>query len=198
MMKMIFATSNPNKIVEVRQLLGASSDIQGLMDINWSDPIEESAPDLEGNAILKALTVSNKLEVDCFAEDTGLEIDFLQGRPGVRSGRYAGEENNALQNMSRVLEELEGADNRGAQFRTIIALVMDDALHLFEGIVRGRIAKSPIGESGFGYDPIFIPQGFNCSFGEMSAEDKSKISHRARAIEKLVHFIKAYTKRKSP
>ncbi|RLD21409.1 MAG: non-canonical purine NTP pyrophosphatase, RdgB/HAM1 family [Bacteroidetes bacterium] len=197
-MKIIFATSNPNKIKEVRHLLGAPSEILGLSDINWSDPIEETEPDLEGNAMLKALAVSNKLEVDCFAEDTGLEINFLQGRPGVKSARYAGENNDAVKNMARVLEEMEGSDDRSAQFRTIIALSMDGALHLFEGIVRGRIAHNPAGEGGFGYDPIFIPEGFDRSFGELSAEDKSKISHRARAMEKLVLFIEAYAKCKSP
>lgn len=197
-MKIIFATSNPNKLKEVRRLLGSSSEILGLSDINWTVPIEETAPDLEGNATLKALTVSNSLEVDCFAEDTGLEIDALHGRPGVRSARYAGEDNNASNNMARVLVEMEGSDDRGAQFRTIIALSMDGALHLFEGIVRGRIARQPSGEGGFGYDPIFIPEGLDSSFGELSAEDKSKISHRARAMKKLVHFIEEYTKSKSP
>jgi len=197
-MKIVFATSNPNKILEVRHLLGASSEILGLKDIDWSDPIEETAPDLEGNAILKALAVSNRLEIDCFAEDTGLEIDFLEGRPGVRSARYAGEENNPSANMSRVLEEMEGSAERGAQFRTIIALVMDGALHLFEGIVRGSIAMSPAGNGGFGYDPIFIPEGFDHSFGELTAEDKGKISHRTRAMKKLVHFIEEYAKCKSP
>lgn len=197
-MKIIFATSNPHKIKEVRHLLGSSSEILGLSDINWIEPIEETAPDLKGNAILKALTVSNTLEVDCFSEDTGLEIDALQGRPGVRSARYAGEENDASKNMARVLEEMKGSDDRGAQFRTIIALAMDGALHLFEGIVRGKIAQHPAGIGGFGYDPIFIPEGFDHSFGELSAEDKSKISHRARAMKKLVDFLKEYSKCKSP
>lgn len=197
-MKIIFATSNPNKLTEVRQLLSESSKILGLSDISWSDPIEETAPDLEGNAMLKALAVSNKLEVDCFAEDTGLEIDYLQGRPGVKSARYAGEDNNATKNMARVLEEMDGSDERGAQFRTIIALSMDGALHLFEGVIRGRIAHSPSGEGGFGYDPIFIPEGHDRSFGELSAGDKSKISHRARAMKKLVRFLQEYAKCKSP
>ena len=197
-MKIIFATSNPNKIREVRDMLGHTSEILGLDDIKWHDPIEETATDLEGNAMLKALAVSNKLEVDCFAEDTGLEIDFLEGRPGVRSARYAGEENNAQENMARVLEEMKGASDRRAQFRTIIALVMDNALQLFEGVIKGKIAAAPMGKGGFGYDPIFIPEGFERSFGELSAEEKSKISHRARAMEKLVRYIENYTKCKSP
>ena len=190
-MKIVFATSNPNKILEVRHLLGASSEILGLKDIDWSDPIEETAPDLEGNAILKALAVSNRLEIDCFAEDTGLEIDFLEGRPGVRSARYAGEENNASANMSRVLEELKGSVQRGAQFRTIIALVMDGSLHLFEGIVRGSIYMSPAGNGGFGYDPIFVPEGHCQTFGELSAELKNQESHRARALQKVIEHFSA-------
>jgi XTP/dITP diphosphohydrolase len=197
-MKIIFATSNPNKILEVRRLLSDDSEILGLSDIDWTEEIEETAPDLEGNAKIKAFAVANTLGVDCFAEDTGLEIDGLDGRPGVRSARYASEGNDADLNMSKVLDEMKNCEDRGAQFRTIIALVMDGALHSFEGVVRGTIARAPSGKGGFGYDPIFIPEGYDSSFGELSPDVKSTISHRARAMTKLVAFIDAYLKCKSP
>ena len=195
---MIFATSNPNKVSEIRRILGERIEVQSLAEIGWTDPIPETQDSIAGNAIQKATTLSDALEVDCIAEDTGLEVRALDGRPGVHSAHYAGEQRDAGANMSKLLEELGDCEDRSARFRTVIATVLDGAIYLFEGIVEGRIADSPQGNGGFGYDPIFIPEGHEESFGELSPEIKAGISHRARASDKFARFMATYVKRKSP
>lgn len=196
-MKLVFATSNPHKVHEFRNIVGDSIEVHSLEDIDWAEPIEETADTLEGNAILKARTIAQALEVNCFSEDTGLEIDALDGRPGVYSARYAGTENDPARNMEKVLQELTGAKNRSARFRTVMALIIDDALHCFHGVVEGEITHSPSGDGGFGYDPIFRPQGFDRTFAEMSTEEKSTISHRARATKALTDFLSYYLRCKN-
>ena len=148
--------------------------------------------------MLKARTVSDSREIDCFAEDTGLEVDALEGRPGVYSARYAGHERNAIKNMEKLLDEMKGIADRRAQFRTVMALILDGATFLFHGIVRGRIAETPSGTGGFGYDPIFIPDGHENSFGVLSSDIKNEISHRARATRQLTGFLREYAKCKNP
>jgi XTP/dITP diphosphohydrolase len=196
-MKLIFATSNPHKVHEFRNIVGDSIEVHSLKDINWNEPIEESADTLEGNAILKARTIAEVLEVNCFSEDTGLEVDALDGRPGVYSARYAGPENDPQKNMEKVLEELRGVQERTARFRTVMALIIDDALHCFHGVVEGEIISSPSGDGGFGYDPIFRPEGFDKTFAEMSVEEKSAISHRAKATKELTDFLACYLRCKN-
>jgi len=168
-----------------------------LQQIGWTTEIEETADSLEGNALLKAYTVSDELEIDCFAEDTGLEVDVLDGKPGVFSARYAGEHRNAHANMEKLLIELEGIENRQAQFRTVIALILDGASFCFHGIVRGQIAHSASGDGGFGYDPVFIPDGYTASFGELSSDVKNRMSHRAQAMQQLTAFLTTYLKCKN-
>lgn len=196
-MKLIFATSNPHKVKEFRSIVGDSIEVHSLKDIAWDQPIEETASTLEGNAILKARTIAEALEVNCFSEDTGLEINALDGRPGVYSARYAGPENDPTRNMEKVLQELVGIEDRSARFRTVMALIIDDALHCFHGVVEGEIIRSPSGDGGFGYDPIFRPKGFDKTFAEMSVEEKSSISHRARATKALTDFLTCYLKCKN-
>jgi XTP/dITP diphosphohydrolase len=196
-MKLVFATSNPHKVHEFKSIVGDSIDVHSLMDINWDQPIEETADTLEGNAILKARTIAEALEVNCFSEDTGLEIDALDGKPGVYSARYAGPDNNPEKNMQKVLEELSGVENRSARFRTVMALIIDDELHCFHGVVEGEIIHEPKGDGGFGYDPIFRPDGHETTFAEMTTEQKGVISHRARATQALTAFLAEYIKCKN-
>lgn len=188
-MKLVFATHNPGKLKEVREMLAPKYDVVGLYDLNDHEDIVEDAPTLEGNAIIKAQTVWQRHGLPCFSDDTGLEIDALNGEPGVYSARYAGPAKNAQDNMNKVLRELEGVENRRAQFRTVVALHWNGEYKIFEGIVRGTIAKERMGAKGFGYDPIFIPQGHQTSFAQMDAAAKNAISHRGRAIRVLVDFL---------
>ena len=189
-MKLVFASNNKNKIAEIQQLIGDKFEIVSLEDIGCTEDIPETAETIEGNAILKAQCVYDKYGLSCFADDTGLEIDALQGEPGVYSARYAGEQKNADDNMALVLQKLENKTNRSAQFKTIIALNFGSEHFLFEGIVKGTITPVKRGNAGFGYDPIFQPEGFDVTFAEMSMQQKSTISHRGKAVEKLVNFLK--------
>lgn len=188
-MKLVFATNNANKLKEVQKMLLKSIQLLSLKDINCFDEIEETATTLEGNAHLKANYISENFGYNCFADDTGLEVESLDGKPGVYSARYAGEPANSENNMQKLLSELENKTNRKAKFRTAIALHLNGEKYLFEGICKGEIITEKQGEKGFGYDPIFKPEGYNASFAEMSSEEKNKISHRGIAIQKLVAFL---------
>jgi len=188
-MKIIFATNNPHKVKEINEMLDGSFEIVSLKDIGCTEDIPETQPTLEGNALQKARYVKENYGADCFSEDTGLEIEALGGEPGVITARYAGSERDPNANMDLVLQKLADKDNRKAQFRTVIALLLNGEEHLFEGIVTGRIAQEKRGEGGFGYDPIFIPDGYEQTFAELSSDIKNSISHRARATRKLVSFL---------
>lgn len=188
-MKLVFATQNNNKAAEIQKLMPSMVQIVTLKDIGCNVDIPETAKTLEGNALIKARYVWTKYKVGCFADDTGLEIGFLKNEPGVFSARYAGEQKNADDNMNLVLEKLKDQTNRKARFRTVIALIVDGIEYLFEGIVEGEITEKKSGKDGFGYDPIFKPTGSEKTFAEMTMEEKNKISHRGRAIQKLVEFL---------
>ena len=188
-MKLVFATHNPGKLQEVREMLAPKYDVIGLNDLNDHEDIVEDAPTLEGNAIIKAQTVWQRHGLPCFSDDTGLEIDALNSAPGVYSARYAGPNKNPQDNMDKVLQELAGTENRQAQFRTAVALHWNGEYKIFEGIIRGTIAKERMGEKGFGYDPIFIPEGYQTSFAQMHPSIKNSISHRGYAIRALVDFL---------
>ena len=190
-MKIVFATANINKAKEISRLLPDNFEILTLNDLELKEEIPETAPTLEGNAHLKAQYVKEHFGVSCFADDTGLEIEALDNRPGVKSARYAGEHRGDEDNMQRVLSELEGCENRKARFRTVIALYLNDEIHEFEGIVEGEILHAKRGSEGFGYDPIFAPEGRSNSFAEMTIDEKNKISHRARAFTKMIDYLKS-------
>lgn len=189
-MKLVFATNNKHKLEEVRSILGNKIEILSLSDINCFDEIDETAETLEGNALIKARYIYNKYNVNCFADDTGLEVESLGGEPGVYSARYADEQNDSQANMNKLLQNLTGKINRNAQFRTVIALIINGEEKLLNGIVKGTITEEKQGDSGFGYDPIFIPEGFSMSFAQMSSEEKNSISHRYRATKKLCEYLK--------
>ncbi|MBR9921612.1 MAG: RdgB/HAM1 family non-canonical purine NTP pyrophosphatase [Bacteroidetes bacterium] len=189
MIQLTFATGNPNKIKEVAGILGKSYKIESLADIGAPLDLPETRGTLEGNAKQKAEYVVDHFGKNCFSEDTGLEIEALNGAPGVISARYAGPEKDSIANMNLVLQQLQGESNRKAQFRTVIALIQDGKTHLFEGILKGDILLEPVGEGGFGYDPIFRPEGYDISLAQMPAAEKNKISHRAKAMEKLVGWL---------
>ena len=191
-MKLVFATNNKNKLREVQAML-TNFDIISLTDIECFDEIPETAETLEGNAILKANYVTNKYGLNCFADDTGLEVEALNNAPGVYSARYAGKTANSENNMNKLLNELAGNANRKAQFKTVIALNIKGEQFIFEGKCKGEILTKKQGENGFGYDPIFMPAGFNKSFAEMTLQDKAVISHRGRAIKKLVTFLNEHS-----
>ncbi|MFY7742257.1 MAG: non-canonical purine NTP diphosphatase [Flavobacterium sp.] len=188
-MFIVFASNNLHKINEIQQLIPAELKLLSLDSIGCVEEIPETALTIEGNAILKANYVTEKYGHYCFADDTGLEVEALNGEPGVYSARYAGEQKNANDNMQKLLKNLESSTHRNAQFKTIICLNINGEQHLFEGIVKGKIVLEPKGNQGFGYDPIFIPDGYTTTFAEMSMEEKSKISHRGLAVEKLVRFL---------
>ncbi len=188
-MKLVFATSNPHKLEEIRNIIPEGIEVTGLSEIGFAGELPETQDTIKGNAIQKAEALFESYRIDCFAEDTGLEIDALGGAPGVHSARYAGNARSSQANMQKVLEEMKGTVNRGARFRTVIALILDGQMHTFEGIVEGTILEDPKGEGGFGYDPVFQPEGYDRSFGELPAEIKNKISHRARATAKLISFL---------
>jgi len=188
-MKLIFASHNAHKATEIQSILPAWIEINTLSDLHYLDEIPENEATIEGNSQFKARFVHEKFEQNCFADDTGLEIFALNGRPGVHSARYAGEQRDSNENMDKVLNELETLLDRSAQFKTVITLYWEGVEHQFEGIIRGQIANVKTGSGGFGYDPIFIPEGESRSFAEMSLSEKNQFSHRARAIEKLVSFF---------
>ena len=196
MKRIVFATNNEHKLAEVRAILGNQFEVLSLKDINCHEDIPETADTLEGNARQKAEYISQHYHVDCFADDSGLEVEALQGAPGVYSARYAalegtGEAHDSKANMNRLLRELKDKDNRKAQFRTIVCLIQDGKEHTFEGIVEGTINPEERGSSGFGYDPIFMPNGYDKTFAELGEDVKNSISHRARAIKKLVDFLQS-------
>jgi len=194
MKKLVFATNNAHKLSEVRAILEPQYSIVSLAELNCFDDIPETADTLDGNALIKAKYIHDKFGLDCFADDTGLEIDALGGEPGVYSARYAGEENCAQKNMCKVLEKLGDNPNRSACFRTVIALIQGGKTTYFEGRINGSIATQPRGDSGFGYDPIFVPEGYMVSFAQLGAEEKNKISHRALAVNKLTDFLQKESK----
>ncbi|MFK7978549.1 MAG: RdgB/HAM1 family non-canonical purine NTP pyrophosphatase [Saprospiraceae bacterium] len=187
--KLIFATGNPNKVRETGQILKDYMEVISMKDIGATEDIPETMPTLEGCALQKARYLVTNYQVNCFSEDTGLEVDALDGAPGVITARYAGPAKDADANMALLLKNLGDNANRGAQFRTIIALILDGEEHLFEGIVRGTIAHQKMGTGGFGYDPVFIPEGHEATFANLSSEIKHGISHRSRALAKLVAFL---------
>ena len=191
-MHIIFATQNQNKVFEIQNQVGKEHAIESLLDLNYLDELEETQETLEGNALQKARFVYQKFGKACFSDDTGLEVEVINGEPGVYSARYGGPEKSFEKNMDLVLSKLEGIDNRKAQFRTAIAFIDERGKeHLFEGICKGEILKEKIGDGGFGYDPIFRPDGFQETFAQLSLEIKNKISHRGLAVSKLVEFLKA-------
>ena len=189
-MKLVFATNNKHKLQEVRDIVGDRVEVLSLADINCYDDIPETADTLQGNALIKARHIYAKYGLDCFADDTGLEVEVLGGAPGVYSARYAGEECDSEANMQKLLQNLTGETNRNAQFRTVIALIIRGEEKLFNGIVKGTIATEKKGDSGFGYDPIFIPEGHSESFAQMSSEMKNSMSHRFRATQQLGDYLK--------
>lgn len=190
MKKLVFATNNAHKLEEIRAILDGKVEILSLKDIRCEADIPETADTLEGNAALKAEYIYRNFGLNCFADDTGLEVEALNGAPGVYSARYAGGEGHDSEaNMRRLLDEMSGAENWKAQFRTVICLIEDGKQHLFEGIVKGEIIRERRGDSGFGYDPVFIPEGYGQTFAEMGNEEKNKISHRARAVRALCEYL---------
>ncbi|MFP4041733.1 MAG: non-canonical purine NTP diphosphatase [Bacteroidales bacterium] len=189
-MELLFATNNPHKKKEIQDLLDESFNILSLEDVGYIGDIPEDKNTLEENAIQKAEYIYEITGMNCFADDTGLEVDALNGKPGVYSARYAGEEKNSEANIQKLLKELEGKSNRKAHFRTVIALVLGGEQYFFEGIVNGKIIHTKKGESGFGYDPVFIPDGYDITFAEMPLRLKNQISHRSRAMNKLTSFLK--------
>ena len=191
-MKVVFATNNAHKLGEVRQVVGDKFEIVSLRECGIVEDIPENEPTLEGNALAKARYIYERTGLDCFADDTGLEVDALGGEPGVRSARYATDGHDDEANKRLLLERLQGVENRAAQFRTAVALILGGKEYLFEGIVRGAIAHEQHGEGGFGYDPLFFPEGGDRTFAQMSGEEKNAISHRGRAVRKLAEFLKEY------
>lgn len=188
-MKLVFASNNKNKILEIQNMLPAHIQILSLKDIDCLEDIPETALTIEGNAMMKADYVTENYGYDCFADDTGLEVDALGGEPGVYSARYAGEEKSAEANMDKLLQNLENETNRHAHFKTVIALNLRGEQFLFTGIVKGEVLGEKIGNQGFGYDPIFKPEGYQQSFAELSMETKNAISHRGKATRKLIDFL---------
>ena len=196
MNKLVFATNNEHKLSEVRAILGNSFKILSLNDINCHEDIPETADTLEGNARQKALYIHQHYHYDCFADDSGLEVEALHGAPGIYSARYAalegtGEAHDSQANMNRLLLDLKDTVNRNAQFRTVICLIIDDNEYLFEGIVKGQINREKRGTAGFGYDPIFQPTGYTQTFAELGEDVKNIISHRAQAVKKLIKFLQS-------
>ena len=188
--KLVVATNNAHKLEEIAAILGDEMELLSLKDIKCLADIPETADTLEGNARQKAMYIYENYGMDCFADDTGLEVDALNGAPGVYSARYAGDGHDSEANMQKLLHELEGKENRKAQFRTAICLIQEGKEYLFEGIVKGEIIQEKRGGAGFGYDPIFVPEGYEQTFAELGNDVKNTISHRARAVEKLCLFLK--------
>lgn len=189
-MKLVFASANEHKVREISKMIGTSFELLGLKDIKCFEDIPETSETIEGNAIQKAVYVFEKYGIDCFAEDTGLEIEALDMKPGVYTARYAGEEKDPEANMSKVLKELQQEMRREARFKTVIAYIKDGKVMTFEGIINGQIAQAKMGDKGFGYDPIFIPKNETRSFAQMSDDEKNQVSHRSRALNKFLNYLK--------
>ena len=190
MKKIVFATNNAHKLKEIREIVGDRYEILGLKDIGCNVDIPETASTIDGNAEIKARFVKEHYGYDCFADDTGLEVEALGGEPGVMSARYAGDGHDSEANMKLLLSNMKDEDNRKARFRTVIALLVGERLELMEGIVNGVITRKPSGNNGFGYDPIFMPEGYDVTFAEMDSVEKNSISHRGRATSKLIEYLK--------
>ncbi|WKN32866.1 non-canonical purine NTP diphosphatase [Porifericola rhodea] len=188
-MKICFATNNANKLKEIRQLLGNTIAIQSLQEIGCTEELPENQDTLEGNSEEKARYVYEHYQQDCFADDTGLEVNALEGEPGVYSARYAGPQRSNEDNMEKLLTRLNGKADRSARFRTVITLILSGKQYQFEGIVKGKIVSERSGKQGFGYDPIFVPEGYSQTFAEMDMQTKNKISHRGLATKKLADFL---------
>lgn len=195
-MTFIFATNNKHKVDEIRAVLPSHIKIVSLHDAGIDADVPEPHDTLEENARDKALAIYHRTGTDCFSEDSGLEVDVLNGEPGVHSARYAGEEKSANKNTAKLLEKMIGATDRSAQFRTVICLVTEGAVEFFEGVCRGTVATAPRGASGFGYDPIFVPEGAGKTFAEMDSEEKARWSHRRKAVDRLVAFLNQTPERK--
>ncbi|OYQ34716.1 non-canonical purine NTP pyrophosphatase [Flavobacterium cyanobacteriorum] len=189
-MKLVFASNNRNKILEIRHQLPPEIELLSLEDIGCLEDIPETAATIEGNAMLKADYITQKYGYNCFADDTGLEVEALNGAPGVYSARYAGEQKNADDNINKLLHELTGNDNRKARFKTVIAINLYGGQHLFTGIVNGEITQKRAGDKGFGYDPVFKPEGLPVTFAQLTLDEKARLSHRGRAIQQLIDFMK--------
>lgn len=189
MKNIVFATNNKNKLREIRYIVGSKYNILSLSDINCHEDIPETADTIEGNALLKARFVKEKYGYDCFADDTGLEVEALDNRPGVYSARFAGEDCNSENNINKLLSELEGIENRKARFRTVIALIKGEIEEEFEGVIYGNISHERHGEGGFGYDKVFVPENYEKTFAEMLPEEKNSISHRAKATRLLIEYL---------
>jgi XTP/dITP diphosphohydrolase len=185
-----FATNNAHKLEEIQAILGDSFNLLSLKDINCNEELPETGNTLEANSLQKAQYLYDHYQVNCFADDSGLEVNALSGEPGVYSARYAGEQRSHADNINLLLKNLAGKSDRSAQFRTVITLIQDGKISQFEGAIKGQIIEDQRGTDGFGYDPIFMPDGFDRTFAEMSLEEKGKISHRAKAFEKLINFLK--------
>ncbi|MCH2197064.1 non-canonical purine NTP diphosphatase [Kordia sp.] len=188
-MKIVFATNNQNKVKEVQSLVPKNITVLSLKDINCEDDIPETQPTIEGNAIQKAQYVKEHYGYDCFADDTGLEVHALSGEPGVFSARYAGPRRNADDNMNKLLNNLQNKEDRSAQFKTVVALILNGEQHTFTGICEGTIIKEKRGDKGFGYDPIFMADGFSETFAQISLEEKNRVGHRGKAVQKLIGFL---------
>jgi XTP/dITP diphosphohydrolase len=191
-MKIIFASNNKNKIREIKHVLGSSFTLLSLNDINMEEDIPEDEPTLEGNAIHKARHIFRATNMNVFADDTGLEVEALDGHPGIHSARFAGDNKDSEANIEKLLALLGNSTNRNARFRTVIALIIEGKEYIFEGIICGTIIAEKRGREGFGYDPVFVPEGKNMTFAEMDLDEKNKISHRARAFEQLKSFLSSY------
>jgi len=189
-MDIVFATNNQNKVNEIIQMIDSEINIKGLADINCKKELPETHDTIEENSLEKAQFVFDNYGIDCFAEDTGLEIDALNGEPGVYSARYAGPQKDADDNMALVLEKMDGITNRNARFKTVISLIIEGAVHQFTGIAEGTITETRSGKGGFGYDPIFLPKGMSDTFAEISQEDKNLISHRGKAVKTLIEHLR--------
>lgn len=189
-MKLCLATNNAHKVEELQSLLGKKFQLQTLNEIGCFDDIPETADTFDGNSLQKAMYVWERFQIDCIADDSGLEVDALNGEPGVYSARYAGEHGNHENNMAKLLQNLNGVENRSAQFRCVITLIINGVANHFEGIIRGKIINEKRGLKGFGYDPIFVPEGYDRTFAEMNIEEKNPISHRGLAVEKMIEFLK--------
>jgi XTP/dITP diphosphohydrolase len=189
MLKIVFATQNPNKLQEIKAMLPDSIELKGLDHLDLNEDIPETQDTLEGNALQKARYVYEKFGVNCFADDTGLEVEALNGKPGVFSARYAGEGKDRNANMDKLLDELKNSDNRRAQFRTVIALIIDGDELLFNGIAEGEIIDEKRGKEGFGYDPVFVPRGYKETFAQMPLQEKNRISHRYKATQMLAEYL---------
>ena len=189
-MRIIFATHNNNKLLEVKKMISKKIEIKSLSDLGYNFEIPENEKTIEENAIFKAKFIYSKFKLNVFADDTGLEVEALGGKPGVHSARYAGNDKDNKKNIKKLLDSISGIENRKANFKTVISLIFKDKLYVFEGKIYGKISDEEKGLFGFGYDPVFIPDGFKKTFGELNPEIKNTISHRAIAFNKLISFIK--------